>query len=77
MILKIKVIPNARKNEIKKEGERYKVYLTAPAIEGKANKKLIEFLSENFNIRKSSISIVYGEKSRYKAVQVEGMNVAG
>ena len=43
MILEIKVITNAGKNEIKKEGDKYKVYITAPAVDGKANKKLIEF----------------------------------
>ncbi|MDD5686254.1 MAG: DUF167 domain-containing protein [Elusimicrobia bacterium] len=73
MILEIKIIPNAKKNEIKKEGDKYKIYITAPAVEGKANKKLIEFLSESFNVRKNSIFIKRGEKSRHKVIQIVGI----
>lgn len=70
MNLEIKVIPNAKRNEIKKEGERYKIYLTAPAVDGKANKKLLEFLSEQFGVKKSSIFIKRGAKSRHKIIQI-------
>ncbi|MBN1383952.1 MAG: DUF167 domain-containing protein [Elusimicrobia bacterium] len=72
MILEIKVIPNAKKNVIKKDGDRYKVYLTAPAVDGKANKKLVEFLSEHFGVRKSGVFIKMGVKSRYKVVVIRG-----
>ncbi|MEO0130396.1 MAG: DUF167 domain-containing protein, partial [candidate division WOR-3 bacterium] len=51
-IIKIRVIPNAKKNEVVKEENRLKVYLTAPPIEGKANKALIEILAEYFNVKK-------------------------
>lgn len=70
MILELKVIPNARKNYIKQEENRYKVYLTAPAVDGKANKKLIEFLSEYFQVGKRDISIKTGLKSRHKIVEI-------
>ncbi|HAM39104.1 MAG TPA: hypothetical protein DCP53_06910 [Elusimicrobia bacterium] len=70
MTIEIKVIPNARKNEIKEENGKYKIYLNAPAVDGKANKKLIEFLAEHYKIRKSSIFIKRGEKSRHKIIQI-------
>ena len=70
MLIELKIIPNARKNDIKKEGEKYKVYITAPAVDGKANKKLIEFLSEHFKVKKSSISIKHGQLSRHKLVEI-------
>lgn len=70
MILEIKVVTNAGKNEIKKEGEKYKVYITAPAVDGKANKKLIEFLSGHFKVRKSGIFIKRGKRSRRKIIQI-------
>ena len=47
-----------------------KVYLTAPAVEGKANKALIEFLSEHFGVKKRDIKILLGEKSRNKVVEI-------
>ncbi|HAX61271.1 MAG TPA: hypothetical protein DCX95_01750 [Elusimicrobia bacterium] len=70
MILQIKVIPNAKKNDIKFENDKYKVYVTAPAVDGKANKKLIEFLAQHFNVKKSRIFIKRGQKSRLKIVQI-------
>ncbi|MEO0097428.1 MAG: DUF167 domain-containing protein [candidate division WOR-3 bacterium] len=69
-IIKIRVIPNAKKNEVVKEENRLKVYLTAPPIEGKANKVLIEILAEYFNVRKGQIKIIKGEKSKDKIIEI-------
>jgi hypothetical protein len=70
MKMNIKVIPNAKQNKLVEEPGRFKVYLTAPAVEGKANQALIEFLAGHFNVKKSRISIVRGGKSREKVVEV-------
>jgi hypothetical protein len=70
MILNAKVIPKARKNEIKKEGDCWKVHLTAPAKRGKANRLLIELFSEEFKVKRNQIKILKGEKSRHKIVQI-------
>lgn len=71
MILNVKVIPRARKNQIKKEENCWKVHLTAPAEKGKANRLLIKLLSQEFKVKKNQVRIVQGEKSRYKIVQIE------
>lgn len=68
-IIPVKVIPNAKRNEIKKEDKGFKVYLTAPAIEGKANKLLIEILAKHFDCKKSELKIIRGEKARNKLIQ--------
>ena len=68
-VISVKVIPNAKRNEIKKENEGLKVYLTAPAIEGKANKRLLEILAKHFNCRKSELKIIKGEKTRNKLIK--------
>jgi hypothetical protein len=71
--VKIKVIPNAKHNKLVEEPGRIKVYLTAPAVEGKANEALIEFLAEHFKTKKNKISIIRGFKSREKVIEVEGL----
>lgn len=68
LIIKLKISPNASKNEIIKTDEMVKVKVTAQPIENKANKALIEFLSKNFKIPKSSIEIVKGETSKEKTI---------
>ncbi|MEK7196229.1 MAG: DUF167 domain-containing protein [Thermodesulfovibrionales bacterium] len=69
-LIKVKVIPNAKKNKVVESEGLFKVYVNAPAVDGKANKALLAVLSEYFNIRKGSIKIVRGEKSREKVVEV-------
>jgi uncharacterized protein len=68
--LNIKVIPNAKQNKLVEETGRAKVYLTAPAVDGKANDALIEFLAEHFGKKKRDISIVRGLTSREKIVEI-------
>ena len=73
MKLDIKVIPNAKKHLIKEGESVLKVYLAAPAVDGKANKALVEVLSEHFQVRKSQIEIIKGLKSRIKTIIINGI----
>ena len=73
MKLNIKVIPGAKQNLFKIEGEMIKIYLTARPIEGKANQALIEFLAGHFKISKLHISIIKGLKSSYKVININGL----
>ncbi|MCK4859133.1 MAG: DUF167 domain-containing protein [Candidatus Omnitrophica bacterium] len=68
-IVQVKVISNAKRNEIKKEDEGFKVYLTAPPVEGKANKRLLEILAKHFSCKKSELKIIRGEKTRNKLIK--------
>ena len=71
-VLNIQLTPNSSKNEILGYNEDFiKIKVTAPPNENKANKKLIEFLSGEFNIAKSNISFISGEKSRIKKILIK------
>ena len=50
-----------------------KVALTAPPVDGAANKALIAFLAKMLGVSKSSVTIIAGETSRKKSVSVEGI----
>ena len=71
IVVNLKISPNAKKNEIIKDGDIIKVKITAQPIDGKANKALIEYLSKNFKIPKTSIKILKGETSKDKTVLFE------
>ena len=73
MKLSIRVVPQAKRNMVKQEEGVLKVYLTAPAIEGKANKALTEVLAKHFKVRRSQIQITKGLKSRDKTIIIEGI----
>ena len=73
MILDLHVQPGAKRSEFACEhGGRMKLRLAAPAVEGKANEALVEFLAGYFGVPRRSVRIVSGLKSRQKRVSVEG-----
>ena len=73
--LNIKVTPKARQERIKKEAQPdgtslYRVYVTAAPEDGKANEAVIRLLAEEFNVPKSTITILRGHTSREKVVSI-------
>ncbi|MFT3783106.1 MAG: DUF167 domain-containing protein [Nibricoccus sp.] len=75
--LAIKAIPNAPKNQIAGWlGDALKVKVHAPALEGKANEELCEFLADTLGVNQRAVSVVQGEKSRQKLVQIDGLTLA-
>jgi len=72
IIFKVAVLPKASKNEIVGlKGEALKIRLTAPPVEGAANKMCIAFLAKALKISKSDVEIVQGQSSRNKKVMVQ------
>lgn len=71
IILNLRISPNASKNEIVKTEDVIKVKITAQPVDGKANKALIEYLSKNFKIPKTSFEILKGETTKDKSVLVK------
>lgn len=72
----VRVTPRTAKNEIFAilDDGTIKVRLTAPPVEGKANKALINFLSEVLDVPTSSIEIVAGQTGHDKLVSILGIN---
>ncbi len=52
----------------------YRIKLTAPPVEGKANKALVDFLAKRTGLPKRKVQIVSGEHSRNKAVRIQGLS---
>ena len=69
--INVRVVPNAKKNEVKEQDDGLKIYLTAPPVDGKANKLLIKVMAKHFGMKKSCISISRGERSRDKVVRID------
>ncbi|MDO8955159.1 MAG: DUF167 family protein [Gammaproteobacteria bacterium] len=72
LLIRLHVQPNAKKTEwIGLHGDRLKLKLHAPAVDGKANQALIKFMAEYFAIKKSQLCLVSGELSRDKLLKIE------
>ena len=68
LVVQIRIVPNSSKNEIILEEEFVKVKITAQPVENKANKALVEFLSKQFKVPKTSIEILKGHTSKDKTL---------
>lgn len=70
--IRVRLQPRSSRDQLEgvKEGS-LRIRLTAPPVEGEANRALIEFLSRITGIRKSSFSISSGQRSRDKLVSVD------
>ncbi|HCB56357.1 MAG: hypothetical protein UU08_C0035G0001 [Candidatus Uhrbacteria bacterium GW2011_GWE2_40_58] len=72
MILTLFVKPNARENAILEwvDKDTLKVSVKATPEKGKANKELIQFLSNEWNIPKSAIVITRGITAKIKQLTI-------
>ncbi len=67
LVLSVRVQPKASKNAVRGvHGEALKIALTAPPVEGAANKALIAFVAKGLGIPKASVAILSGQTSRNK-----------
>lgn len=72
--LDLYIQPKASKNSVcGLHGDELKLAITAPPVDGKANKAVINYLSELFGVAKSSVSIMSGQQSRHKRCMVQGV----
>ena len=73
----VKVQPNATRDEVVRfvDGVLY-VKVAAPPVRGEANAELINLLSRELRVAKSSIRIEKGLTSRRKLILVEGVSQA-
>jgi uncharacterized protein (TIGR00251 family) len=71
----VKLHPRAKKSSITGEvGDALKVSISAPPIEGRANKTVIEYFAKLLKVPRSSVSIAAGQNSRNKVIRVAGMS---
>jgi len=71
MLIRVRVTPGAKVALVTNTGENsLEVRVDEKAIDGRANKRLLEILSDHFDIPKSRITIVRGLRSRDKMIEI-------
>lgn len=70
----VRVAPRASADAVAGvENSALKVRLTAPPVEGAANKALIKLLAKALGVSKGSVRLIAGQKSKNKRLLVEGL----
>jgi uncharacterized protein (TIGR00251 family) len=74
--IRVKVLPRSSRNQIiGQENGTFKVKLTAPPVEGKANRALSDLLAKKLGLEKGDVEIVSGKRSRLKSVRIKGLSI--
>lgn len=75
VVFNIRVIPRSSRCEFAGvQGDALKLRITAPPVEGAANKECIRFLSGMLGVKRSQIQIIAGHRSKNKKVSVSGIH---
>ena len=75
--LAVKAVPNAPRSEIVGWlGDALKIKISAPALEGRANDALCEFLAAALGLPRRAVTLAHGDKSRQKLVRIAGLTLA-
>lgn len=73
IFLSLHVQPGAKRSEVVGlHGDALKIRLAAPAIDGRANAALLQFIAERLDLTRSAISLERGRNSRHKVLLVLG-----
>jgi uncharacterized protein len=72
MKITVQVKPNSRKETVTvRDDGVYVVQVAVPPVEGKANERLVEILSDHFKRPKRAIQILRGTHGRHKIVEIQ------
>jgi len=73
--ISVRLTPRAGSNEVTGErGETVLVRVTAPPVDGAANRALCRLIARRARVGIRSVTIVRGESAREKRVRVEGVD---
>ena len=75
--LSVRLTPRASREEIAGfEGETLRVRVTAPPVEGRANRALVRLLAKRLGLPRGAVHVVAGQTSRSKVVAIDGLDAA-
>lgn len=70
-------VPRASKTSVEGLHDgRLRVRVAAPPVDGEANRELVRFFANLFDVSKSAVSVDQGSTGRRKTLAVEGVDVA-
>jgi uncharacterized protein len=75
--IEVRLRPRGRADELLGyEGGVLQARVTAPPVDGKANRALCRMVAKRLGVAQSQVTVIRGEKSRHKLLLVEGIDEA-
>jgi len=77
LMVDIQVVPRASRLAVGPlVGDRLRVAVTAPPVDGAANQAVIQALADAFGVRRGDVEIVHGATGKRKTVRITGASQA-
>jgi len=77
LVIDVVVQPRASREAIGPvQGDRLRVAVSAPPVEGAANAAVVRALAEALGVPRGAVEIVRGRTGRRKTVRIRGVNLA-
>ena len=74
IILRLHAQPGAKRTSVVGlYGDKLKIAVATPPVDGKANQAIIAFLAKTLGLSKSKLTIISGETSREKRIRIQGI----
>ncbi|MBA1444420.1 MAG: YggU family protein [Gammaproteobacteria bacterium] len=71
LTLRLRIQPKASRDTfVGPHGDDFKIRITAPPVDGRANAHLIKLLAKAFGVPRSQVTLVSGETSRSKCLRI-------
>jgi uncharacterized protein len=75
--LRLNVSPGAARSEVAgRQGDAWKVRVTAAPERGRANDAVVRLLAERLGVPRGSVAVVSGHTAREKIVELRGLDAA-
>lgn len=75
VVLTLHVQPGARRSGfVGRHGDALKVKVASPPLDGRANRAVIDLVSETFDLHASAITLLTGASSRQKRLLLAGLD---
>jgi len=72
--VQVRVSPRAGRSEVVgRHGEAWKLRVSAPPVDGRANEATLDLLATALDVRTGALTLVSGAASRDKVVEVRGL----
>ena len=76
VLVRVRLHPKASREAVLREADgQIHVAVTAPPVDGAANKALQAFLAKRVKVSKGNVTIIRGEKSRNKTLAIRGAKI--
>lgn len=73
LLIELKVLPRSKKNSLEITDTEIRLKITAPPVDGEANKMVVDFFAKTLDVIKKNIIIERGENSRHKTLKICGL----